>query len=187
MRINAAENTQGSLKYDYPGDDTKSFWVYLVAASGYGSNSTATWYSYASALLHICAWIATLIFEVSVFQHADHYRTLAVPDVVTYPYSMASLILLVVTFGIVVGLQLFHTVVLACNGPGIAPRSIPNAFIGLLTGLLRASMLFTIVIALFSVSVTTANSEWRDRIINLIVFKFIAMSILEANIFAEPK
>lgn len=159
-----------------------SFVPYFVSAFAADKNLwTVHWinmvFGSMDALAHVAVWIVALIYESNVLRLAfDMQSATPVANTQAYPYAYASFITLLVPFCIV-----FVSVLFSLMSP-ITPKTYLPFLTSIMEGGLMASLLFTVVCALFTVGVTAATVQFRDFTVICITFKALAMSFLNANL-----
>ena len=128
-------------------------------------------------LAHVTVWVIAMIYEANMLRLAYDMQTATpVANTQAYPYAYASFWTLLVPFIILVASTLF-----SFFSP-ITPKTYLPFLTSCMEGGLMASLIFTIVCALFTVGVAAATVEFRDYTIIVMTFKSLAMSFLTANL-----
>ena len=129
------------------------------------------------ALFHVTAWILAIVLDHLLFSKADGWSKIVPPataavDSHTMPYAMAALICSWIGFGTLLAIVAFKFF-------KFDPMSMSVAIV---FSAARASMVFTLVITLFTVGVTVERGdEWRNNTIIAIIFKLFIVAKLQKN------
>lgn len=149
---------------------------------------SSDWYSDPSnpmgafdAFLHVAAWIVAIVFDHLLFDKADGWSKIVPPatapaDAYTKPYAMAALVCSWIAFGTIVGMLIIHRFMTPIY------RQVDSAVLAIITAGVRASMVFTLIITLFTVGVTADRGEdWRNFSIIAIIVKLYINHVLDHN------
>jgi len=181
----AGEGLKGKLKENNTQETAKKGLVPAIVSVEWYNKPDNYFMGAFDTLMHVAAWILIIILDHILFDKADGWSKIVPPatvavDAHTSPYAMAALICSWIAFGTILTVTTLHLIVyMSTKGIEFVP---PSMMIATITSATRASMVFTLVITLFTVGVTVdRGEEWRNFTIIAIIVKLYLSAKLNKN------